>query len=516
MAQESPPPPTFTVPAFRARRHRGGESELLKDSYPSGFCKPPESRPLQTTTKTSTTLAGRNPPPLSGPRFRDLLHESKEVGVPPCGAADGRHALNVTRVVVGAKDVVDTVGSELVQYAGFSVGPAEVSSPTSINRSHCSRPASPVSRMTIDGSALLGGRSSLLVEARSAVNQYCAPGDFVSPRGESNARKGRKRIRSASTDRAQSSGGPEPWPYPAETLTGGSASRPSTSASAKRGGPGGAEVAAPRVHDSGGCEHPRAKPVGGEEDPLQPVTQENVTEYGVVAGGRDQNIHSPIDGASVADQHGFPGPQETSRSFQEEEQAEQAGQAGCRNEMAESTEGELALPSGEQPNDSVRRVDGASWVKDKDCPSVWSDRDGDGGGDDDGSTGFVASVGTLDNDTDGSVFCDLSVLDGSAGQVAGKRSFSTLDTERYRGSLSKDATNILRSHLESRSKPPGHSASCVPDVRNAISTERSAMMSPVPPPTPPGQVTRTENLVDKLRNAKSFIHLASQTHRVHM
>lgn len=477
VAQDSPPPPTFTVPAFRARNHRGGESELLKYTYPSGFCKCPENHPLPTTTTTSTkTAPGRNTLSLSGPQLRDLLHESKEVGVPPCGAVAGRQALNITRVVVGAKDLVDTVGSELVQFAGFSIGPAELSSPTSINRTHHLRPRTPSpvspSRMTIDGSALLRGRSSLLVEARSAVNQWsgrktCASDDFSSPRDESNAWKGRKRVRSATTDRAHSSGGPGPWPYPAETLTGRS-SRPSTSASTKnRGGSGGvAAAAALRVHNGGGSEQPRDRPSGGREDPARPVSQDNATKHGT-ADSRDQNIQSQIPTctgtANIADQErDFPGvgAQGISCSVQKE------GQADCRNETAERIEGQVApLLSEHEPNGGGR-VDGA-WAKDFPCPSVWSD----------GSTCFVASVSTNDD---------------SAEQVAGKRSFSTLDTERYQGSLSKDATNILRSHLESRHKPPSNNTSCASDSRNAMATEGTALMSPAPPPTPPGQVRPAE------------------------
>lgn len=473
VAQESPPPPTFTVPAFRARQHRGGESELLKDVYPSGFCKPPENRPLPTTTKTVSTTSNRRTT-LSGPHIRDLLQESKEVGVPPCGATAGRQALNITRVVLGAKDVVDTIGSELVQYGGFSVGPAELSSPTSINRPHHSRPPSPASpsRMTIDGSALLRGRSSLLVEARSVVNRWpgrktCAPGDFASPRDESsNTWKGRKRIRSATTDRAQSSGGPEPWPYPAEALTGCS-SRPSTSASAIRGGAGGLAAAAPRGDNSNAHR--------GREDPGRPVDGENTPENGV-GGIQDQNTQRPADTTNEVGQLGLLGAQDNSSPAQED------GQAGCRNEMAEKLEGELALMNEDHPKGSSR-VD-AAWANAKDYPSVWSDADG---------SACFASGGTNNNNHDNSVVCDSSVADDSAEQVAGKRSFSTLDTERYRGSLSKDATNILRSHLELRNKPPNTSTSCVSDSSNATGTEGTetegtTLMSPAPPPTPPGQV----------------------------
>lgn len=428
-----------------------------------------------------------------------MLHESKEVGVPPCGAAARRQALNVTRVLVGAKDVVDTVGSELVQYAGFSVGPAELSSPTSVGRSFLSRPPSPVSpsRMTIDGSALLRGRGSLLVEARSAGNQWsgrkpCAPGDFASPRDESNVWKGRKRIRSPTLGRAQSSGGPEPWPYPAEALTARS-SRPSTSASTKRKGPGGVSAAALlRVNDGENCAQPCAKPLGGKVDKARPETGDNVAKHDVSSDGDQtpRNTQGPAETASapVADHPGFLGAQENSRPVQEETQA------GCRDEEAETTEAELVvpLPSEDRPSGTCDgRIGGGAWARDKDYPSVWSDSDSDvvGNG---SSACFVAAAGTHDMENDSSVICDSTVSvanDGSAEQVAGKRSFSTLDSERYRGSLlSKDATNILRSHLESRSKPPGSCNSFVPDGRNAMATEGSVMMSPAPPPSPPGQV----------------------------
>eukprot|EP00752_Nemacystus_decipiens_P012681 g11234.t1 len=477
VAQESPPPPTFTVPAFRARRHRGGESELLKDTYPSGFCKPPALRPLPATTKSSKASTRGQTLPWSGQQLRDLLQESKEVGVPPCGAAAGRQALNVTRVIVGAKDVVDTVGSELVQYAGFSVGPAEVSSPTSVNKSSfLSRPLFPVSpsRMTIDGSALLRGRSSLLVEARSVGDKWSrqktcgTPGDFVTPRDESKALKGRKRIRSATADRAQSAGGPEPWPYPAEALTGRS-SRPGTSASTKRRGLGGAAAASPRVNGCGEdyyyCARSGGTPLDGKEDPSRPETRDAVAKHGV-GGGRDYNTQGPTctdtdsSPTTVADQCGFKGAHENSHWSQ----SVQETQAGCQDETGERRDGEPKQrqmpPSedrdqpGERRSGSGRRFDGA-WAKynDRDVPSVWSDSESDAGGGGNSSMCFIAPVGAQDgSDNDSSVVCGSSVSvanddDGSAEQVAGKRSFSTLDTERYRGSLSKDATNILRSDI---------------------------------------------------------------------
>lgn len=463
VAQDSPPPPTFTVPAFRARKHRGGESDLLKDTYPSGFCKPPKNRPLPTTTKTSSTASTRRKPlSSSGPQLRDLLFESKEIGLLPCGAAAGRQALNVTRVVVGANDVVDTIGSELVQFAGFSIGPAELSSPTSIiNKSHHDprpRTPSPVSpsRMTIDGSALLiMKRSSLLVEARSVANQWFglksnAPGDFfASPRDESNAWKGRKRIRSATTDRAQSPGEPEPWPYS------GRSSRPSTSASTKRG-PGGAVAVVLRVDVGGDIEQPCGLSMDGKEDSARPVHRDNATKHGH-AGTHDQSIQSPTATANEADPRGLLGAEENSCSTQEERQA------GCRNEMIErEKEREPALLSEDERN-GRGRIDRASA---KDCPSVVSEGDGS-------SSCFVASVSTSGNDTSG----------------AGKRSFSTLDTERYRGNLSKDATKILRSHLESRNKPLSNTTSCVSD---AVATEDTGLISPAPPPTPSGQARVAE------------------------
>lgn len=494
VAHEAPPPPTFTVPAFRARKHRGGESKLLKDAYPSGFGNPSENRPrpsaIDSSTRRALALTG-------GPRLRGLLHESKEVGVPPWGATAGRRTLNITRVIVGAKDVVDSVGNELVQFGpGFSIGPAEHSSP----RPHQSRPRTPATplspaRMTIDGSSLKAW-SSLLVGAttvdRDCENEWsprknrCGHRDGSSPRHD-DKREGFKRIRPTTADTDQCSRGPEPWPYTAESLTGrsGRSSRPSTAglgpkpAFRKRRGPGIAAASALGVHEVGGNEQADGRKNGVKKDPA--------AVSGVVGLSTDDSLGRgrcprPGDGSS---DHGdaVRNPPKASKPSQPLLPLKARGTSkpdGGQGEedKGEKPRGQVVLLNKDEVTGSGS-IGGELAMDAQDNPSVWSD----------GSACFAASV--IMNENSGA-YSPL-VADSSAEQVSAKRSFSTLDTERYRGSLSKDATDILRSHLESRSKAPSNANSCFSDSRTAP-TDATALVSPAPPPTPtpPGQVRLTE------------------------
>ncbi len=474
MSQGSPRPLAFnTVPAFRAREHRGGEHDLLKDAFPSGFCRlQPEQRPLPTTTATAATVRTRSmAPPPSKLQLRYLLEESKEVGVPPCGAASNRRPLNITRVLVGAKKVVDTVGSDLVQFAGFSIGPAEYYSPRrGLGSPHHPRPSSPISpsRMTIDGSSLLRRGRGLLVEPR-AVNQWsrrkkiCAQDDLAM------SRDARKRIRPTTADRAQSGGGPEPWPYAAEVLTGRSSSRPGTAAQGPmlaprtRGeSPGGAEAIATRLGDDGDKEQAGSGATGcGEEGPAAVAEAARVQADG----------SPPVDGGDhaamahgTAENHGDD-PQKSSGDLSCTHQLDSvplsSGGKGTVDTRNERIEDDLALLHEDELNGSGRL--GGAWAKD--TPSFWSED----------SARLVASVTTNDNP---------SVGQDSFDRASGKRSFSSLGTERYRESLSKDATNILRSHLGSRND----ANSCFSVSHYEAATDATVLVSPVPPPAPSGQV----------------------------
>lgn len=482
----------FTVPAFRARKHRGGESELLKDAYPSGFCSPSENRPrpsaIDSSTRRALALSG-------GPRLRGLLHESQEVGIPPWGAATGRRALNITRVIVGAKDVVDTVGNELVQFGpGFSIGPAEHSSP----RPHQSRPRTPATplypaRMTIDGSSLKAWRS-LLVGAttvdRDRGNEWSprkncrGHRDGSSPRGDGK-REGFKRIRPTTADTDQCSKGPEPWPYTAESLTGrsGRSSRPSTAglgpkqAFGKRRGPGIATASALGVNEARGDEQADGRKNGGKKDPAVAEVVQLSSDDSL---GRSRCPH--LNDGSNDNGGTARNPPDTSKLSHQLCPLEARGTlkpvgGQGEEENGERPRGQVVLLNEDELIGSGS-IGGALVMGAQDNPSVWSDS----------SACFAASVVTKENSGAYSpLVADSSVEEGSA-----KRSFSTLDTERYRGSLSKDATDILRSHLESRTKAPSNANSCFSDSRTALPTDTTVLVSPAPPPTPPGQVRLTD------------------------
>lgn len=136
-----------------------------------------------------------------------------------------------------------------------------------------------------------------------------------------------------------------------------------------------------------------------------------------------------------------------------------SGGKGTADSWNERIDDELALLHEDELNGSGRL--GGAWAKD--TPSVWSED----------SARLVVSVTTNDNP---------SIGQDSFDRVSGKRSFSSLGTERYRESLSKDATNILRSHLGSRNN------SCFSGSRYEAATDATALVSPAPPPAPSGQI----------------------------
>ena len=115
--------------------------------------------------------------------------------------------------------------------------------------------------------------------------------------------------------------------------------------------------------------------------------------------------------------------------------------------------------------------------------SVWNDE----------SACSMLSVTTLEK-----VSCSSSLSGGSKEELASKRSFSSHQTERYGGNLSKDATDILRSHLESGSKLSDDNMGSMVDTMadtpvldsgDVMQGETAALISPVPPPTPSDQAS---------------------------
>lgn len=142
------PPPTCSIPAFRPRAHRG-ESEFLKDAYPSGFSpvRHDEHGGLLRTGKPSCrarSYGGMN----------ILLSETVGEGIPRHGQSSDGRVLKVTRVLLGADVVLREAGNDLVHF-----GPTFCCGPTICAASPMPRPLSRFVRslspkqITIDGSA---------------------------------------------------------------------------------------------------------------------------------------------------------------------------------------------------------------------------------------------------------------------------------------------------------------------------------------------------------------------------
>lgn len=393
-------------------------------------------------------------------------------------------------MIVGAKDVVDTVGNELVQFGpGFYIRPSEGSSPR-LDQSRPITPATPIppSCMTIDGSSLRAW-DSLLVRANTVdrgnewsprkINGRC---DGTSPRG-AGIRGGVKRIRPTTADTEQFSRGPEPWPYSAETLTGrsGRSSRPSTAdlgpkpAFRKRRGPGSVAASALGVHNTVEDEQADGRNIGGKKDP----EMAEVVELRIDSLGQARCPHLNDRRDNVGDT--VQNPPETSKIAHQLCPLEARGTLKPFDGQGEEEKWERPRDQGALQNKiglSGSDSNEALTLDARDNLSVWSG----------GSECFNASG--ISNENSGVE--SPSVEEGSVEQVSAKRSSSTLNTQRYRGSLSKDATDILRSHLESRNKPPSNVNSYFSDSRTAILRSSTALISPAPPPTAPGQVTLTE------------------------
>ncbi|CAM9578777.1 unnamed protein product [Scytosiphon promiscuus] len=494
----SSPTPTFTVPALCAREHRGGESYLLKDAFPSGFCKLRGSCPTPTTAaKTPSNSKPRGIGSSSRrPWLRELFQESKEVGVSPWGASSCRRALNLTRVVFGATEVVNTVGSALVQYGpGFSIGPASHFLPRRrwSDRSDHRRPRTPASptstsHVTIDGSALRD-RNSLLVERRAVERgsqwphrPVYAP-DWTAPQ-HVDVSEGHTRFRPL-TNRAQSPGEPEPWPSVVEELTGRS-SRPSTATAGLQSlSPTGVQCLT-----SEGREGSMGLNVSDEADEGQAYDRvfglkEEITAAAIGTGGgatrqqtdtvcqSAQSPHhddsdTPSDPCAVKDKNDrtpsvmskievaldSPGAKVPKVRNQEERELD------VRDEKSNGSLGTRVLDE-DLLSDGVR-VEEAWAIDNKDNPSVWSCC----------SAHILASVATNNS----SAVFNSSVGEGSVEPLSAKRSFSTLDAERYRESLSRDANEILRSHLKSRNEPSSETNSIFSNSRQVVTSAATALL----------------------------------------
>lgn len=420
--------------------------------------------------------------------------------------------MRITRVVVGADAVSDAAGSELVQFGpGFSCGQSEDFLPPTTTkllpwaRGASPPPHTPTYTTTINDCAL--GEGGLFAARKNLEDKPCsnsrassAGGVLPRERGM-NGREGQNMIirdRPVTADRKPRSGESGPLPRPTE-----SAHMLSLSPS----------LCATKTHDDpkGSVRHTKGidgiNSTGGGEK-----TCVDTTEIGELIA-RDDDDNDDDRAFCVKDKDTAAGPpspeendqvkptttQQTGTTGDEESghmapklsvQIDAVNMSGSYISEDGSSNDRRGGQGGEQQHhqlldDDCARV-GHALASSGGDSSVWND---------DNTYCTMLSVTTLEKAS-----CNSSLSDGSLEQLASKRSFSSHETERYGGNLSKDATDILRSHLESESKlsdndngdvnasyPDSHSRS-----RDVMQGETAALMSPVPPPTPSDQASDIE------------------------
>lgn len=557
--QEGPPPPTFTVAAIRFRKHRGGESMLLKHAYPSGFS------PAKVSDKFLASTESRRPPvpsvplvpfnddvpsippapsdggrhglpvPFSGNRhgisvpFHDgrhggLLYETEGFGVPPWGAADKRRVVRITRVLVGADVVADPAGSDLVQFGpGFPCGQPEFFPPPT-KFSPWGRGSTPVHQVrttiddrTVDGGRLFADDSKYLEDPWSS--RASSPGG-VRPRDRGrNRQDGRKIVvggRPATGDRTADGSSRSNGAVVGAGAGAGPLSRPTE----KTGGLSSSLCATRRSHDPDRSDRTEGIDGGAGGEGAYVVDD---AEKGCLIMARDDG-NDDGDNRAVYVKEGTAA--ELSIPPPEEDHAQPTAQAGAADENGRECADEpprLSIPvnsfkmagsfsaeDGTSTDGADGRVEGQphhlldggrcarvgqALASSGGDTSVWNDE----------SACSMLSVTTLEKAS-----CGSSLSDGSMEQMASKRSFSSHETERYGGNLSKDATDILRSHLDSRSKLSDDNVGAIGDASmpdsdgDLMQGGTAALMSPAPPPTPsdqasgPGQFTGLQNVYSVL------------------
>lgn len=113
--------PSSTIPAVRPRGHRGGDSLLLKNTYPSGFCLSvhntvQKKHNLNDGDDSNSSLRRRISPQYEPNDSHYLLSGKKKSGVTPWGRLDGKREITITQLVIGDHVVQDTTDSDLVQF----------------------------------------------------------------------------------------------------------------------------------------------------------------------------------------------------------------------------------------------------------------------------------------------------------------------------------------------------------------------------------------------------------------
>ena len=521
--KECPPPPAFTVAAIRFRQHRGGESLLLKHAYPSGFC------PAKPSEKCLSPTENRRPPgpwippvpfyggvpsipvPFNGGRHGDLLYETEGFGVPPWGAADKRRVVRITRVVVGADAVADPAGSELVQFGpGFPCSQPEHVQPTArlLPWACGSTPLTPVCATIHDCAVDKGGVFADRKELEEPWSSRAGSAGEARPQDRGrNGPDGRKIIigdrpvtthRTADRSRQSSRAGPEAGPLPRPTEI--TERLPSDLCAARRTrDPDGSG----RVEGIDGSIR-RTESVHGEAG--GPCVDGTETANLIVAREHDGDDDDRVifvkedagaAGVSIPPEEGHAKP-----TAQADVAGEGRGQSAGEPPRL-SIQVDSVKMTGSNISEDDTSIDGADGqgegrhhLLDERCARVGqalASSEGDSSVWNDESACSMLSVTTLEK-----VSCSSSLSGGSKEELASKRSFSSHQTERYGGNLSKDATDILRSHLESGSKLSDDNMGSMVDTMadtpvldsgDVMQGETAALISPVPPPTPSDQAS---------------------------
>lgn len=459
---------TFTIPAFRSRKHRGGKSTYLKDTYPSGFC-PTKSFKIRQDSRIGTRHAAL---PLNDFSQNSLTSESKDCVRSQWGAPDGRRAIEVTRVMVGEKTVAEGSANELAQFGPeYWCSLSENCSPTELHPNGTPRQLSPA-HMTIDGSAIRGTRftSDGDCERSWPQRRRLSPAHTKKLRGHAIPGKGQRRRQARTPLESAAYRGPKPWASRAE---GGSRwpFRPCTAGRDHSPFPSGTGV----VMNTGPCEINNHLNIIEhecyEECDREIAIQENSTRQinyadvpGFEVGGKQ-----PCDELRVC--------KDRSRDDEESEQAD----APIAQVLLQST----------KCLDTRDDEPGEAWESTGDCNST------------DWRTGSACSLGSATT-TGGWTAYRSHASDRATEHTVFRRSCSSLDSHRHGGSVSKGIKNILWSHLEVPNGDPDDTVACESDSHGVLPVEPVMMSVPTPAPSPPLHVRPQEERLYNVHRAGSM------------
>lgn len=496
VTKEAPPPPTSTIPSFRHRDHRGGESILLQRVFPSGFypSKAPETPPRP------TGKFRRSSPPSSPDK--SLISEWKGLGVPRWGAAANRRGVTVTRVVVGAEVIAKAVRNDMIQFdPKFPCDAKEYVSPG--RRLGSPSKPSPIlpTRMTIDGSSLVSLDQKLVVtsiderenpwqqpmiENLHPVNlRTCSSGIY--------RQEGRKRNRAILADancsctracplEAVNRNSLKPRARPRKTIDK-SSSTPCIGGGGKDSlsGGGAGEKELKCAHDSRGDQADIFAKSEGRVSERRIHDKENT-------GDQPEGQPGILQGSNLGEISKNLGDDEKQGKKRSEElmvlscefSSTQHSRDTSINNSSQADQVERGRVDLALMDDASERV-GEAWETSADNSISWQGESADS----------IASGNTL-----GEMQTSPKPVGYSVKYVSGKQSISTIDTECYVGHLSKNATNIVRCHFESQGTSVENIDSCFSGSRDILAADSSALISPAPPPAPSEQV-RTQVVPDK-------------------